>query len=132
MPYLKIIKKILVKQVVTEKSKEKLRKRFIDSKLLLEQECQQLLFEQRKLQNKKGLSKQELNNRFQKEILARKEKMNLFDFKIEQLDTLEIGSEIIEKEVEALIDVHVGDNWDALMKEKAIIIKDNIVVRIDE
>lgn len=129
---LKIIKKVIVKQVVTEKSKERLHKRFLDSKMVLEQEYQQLLFEQRKLQNKKGISKQELKSRFQKEKLARKEKIKMVDFKIEQLDILEIGSEIVEKEMEALIDVQVGDNWEALMKEKSIVVKDNIVIRIDE
>ena len=97
----------------------------------LEQECQQLLFEQRKLQNKAGASKQDIAHRFQLEIKSRKDKIMLIDFKIEQLDMLEIGSEIIEKEVEALVEVSEGSHWNEVMGEKAIVIKDDIVIRID-
>ncbi|ASK63511.1 hypothetical protein CFK37_15790 [Virgibacillus phasianinus] len=129
---MKIMNKVLVKQVITEKNKEKLKQNFNNHKMRLEQECQQLLFEQRKLQNKAGLSKQDVYERFQQEIKNRKEKMKLADFKLEQLDMLEIGSEITEKEVEALVEVKVGMHWDQIMGEIAIVIKDDVVVRIDE
>ncbi|ASN05749.1 YlqD family protein [Virgibacillus necropolis] len=129
---MKIMKKVLIKQVLTEKSKEELRQNFANHKMRLEQECQQLLFEQRKLQNKSGVSKQEVYQRFQQEIKNRKEKMKLVDFKLEQLDMLELGSEITEKEVEALVEVKVGTHWDQIMVESAIVIKDDVVIRIDE
>ncbi|MEC5422717.1 YlqD family protein [Virgibacillus sp. C22-A2] len=128
---MKIMKKVLIKQIVTEKSKEKLRENFHNHKMRLEQECQQLLFEQRKLQNKPGISKQEVTNRFQQEINNRKEKIKLADFKNEQLDMLELGSEITEKEVEALVEVSEGSHWNDIMGERAIVIKDDIVIRID-
>lgn len=128
---MKIIKKVLIKQIVTEKSKKKLRNRFEKQKMQLEQECQQLLFEQRKLSNKPGISKQELTIRFQSEIQKRKKEITLIDFKIEQLVMVEIGSEIIESEVETLVEVNEGMHWNEL-NEQAIVIKDGIVVRIDE
>lgn len=126
------MKKVLIKQVLTEKSKGKLRQNFTNHQMRLEQECQQLLFEQRKFQNKSGVSKQEVDQRFQQEIKNRKEKMKLADFKLEQLDMLELGSEITEKEVEALVEVEVGSHWDQIMGETAIIIEDDVVIRIDE
>lgn len=128
----KIIKKIEVKQIITEASKEKIKNNFHARKMRLEQECQQLLFEKRKLLNKKGVYKQEIERRFEMEINKRKDEIKLIEFKEEQLDILDIGSEIVEGEVEALIDVNVGANWEELMKERAIVIKDDIVVRIDE
>lgn len=129
---MKIIKKIEVRQIITEASKEKIKKNFHARKMRLEQECQQLLFEKRKLLNKKGVYKQEIERRFEMEINKRKDEIKLIEFKEEQLDILDIGSEIVEGEVEALIDVNVGANWEELMKERAIVIKDDIVVRIDE
>src|SRR5699024_4904036 len=129
---MKIISKVFVKQIVTEKSKEKLFTIFQDSKMRLEQECQQLLFEQLKLQSKKGDTKIEFENRFKKEIEKRKDKINEIGFKLEQLEVLEIGSEIIEKEVDALVEVGVGMQWDKIMSDKAIIIEDDVVKRIDE
>lgn len=129
---LKIIKKVQVRQILTNDSKEKLKATFQHNKMQLEQECQQLLFEQRKLQNRTGLSKQDIQTRFQQEIQSRKDKIKLVDFKLEQLDMLEIGSEIVEGEVEALVEVQKGMHWEEMMKEQAIIIKNGIVQRIDE
>lgn len=129
---MQIIKKILVKQVVTEKSKENLHTAFNESKMRLEQECQQLLFEQRKLQNKEGVSKQEIAVRFKEEIDKRREKMKLLDFKLEQLEALDLGSEITEREVEALVEVNEGSHWDDIMGEQAIVMEDDVVIRIDK
>ena len=104
---------------------------FLNTKMRLEQECQQLLFEQRKLQARKGVSKIEVENRFQMEINNRKEKIKEMTFKMEQLEILEVGSEIIEKEVDALVEVSVGMRWNEIMNEKAIVIEDDVVKRID-
>ena len=97
----------------------------------LEQECQQLLFEQRKLQNKQEVKKQSIGERFQQEIGNRKEKIALIDFKLEQLEILEIGSEIVEDEVEALVEVKEGTHWSHVINEQAILIKDDKIIRID-
>ncbi|WP_284139927.1 MULTISPECIES: YlqD family protein [unclassified Virgibacillus] len=129
---MKIIKKVQVKQIITEKSKKKLHDNFVHHKLRLEQECQQLLFEQRKLQNKTGVSKQEIIDRFQQEIKNRKEKIKLIEFKIEQLDMLSLGSEIVEGEVEALVEVEEGMHWHEFMGEQAIVLEDEVIIRIEE
>lgn len=129
---MEIVKKILIKQIITEKSKENIRSNFQEQKMRLEQECQQLLFEKRKLQNKPGVPKQEIAHRFQDEIDRRKEDIKLIDFKEEQLELLDVGSEIVEGEVEALVEVSVGADWDEVLRTQAIVVKDNIVVRIDK
>ncbi|QTM99392.1 hypothetical protein ERJ70_08800 [Sediminibacillus dalangtanensis] len=127
---MKIIRKIPVKQVITERSKERLVKQFNQNKQQLEQECQQLQFEQRKLQNKKGVSKHEVAKRFQQEIKKRKDKIKWIEFQLEQLDILPIGSEITEEEVETLVEVEEGSNWSDISDNKAIIVKDGIVIQI--
>ena len=128
---MKIIKRVQVKQVITENSKKILRKKFEEDKIQLERECQQLLFEQRKLNNKITSGKHEMKERFHREISSRKDKIAIIDFKLEQLALLDIGSEIIEQEVDALVDVKVGDKWDQLVGKQSIVVKDNIVERID-
>lgn len=127
---MKIIKKIPVKQILTETSKKQLRENFVRQKRQLEQECQQLLFEQKKLQHKQGVSKEEVYKRFQGEITRRKDKVKWIEFQIEQLQILPIGSEIEEGEVEALVEVTKGSNWNELMDEKVIVIKDGVVIEI--
>lgn len=125
---MKIIQKVLIKQVITEKNKNKLHNKFNKDKEQLEIECEQLLFEQKKIKNR---NKADVSNRFKKEIKKRQEKISLVNFKIDQLDILKVGSEIVESEVEALVDVSIGSNWDSLQTEQAVVIKDDIVVRID-
>lgn len=125
---MKIIQKVLIKQIITEKSKEKLHNKFSKDKIQLETECEQLLFEQRKLEKNK---KVDVSDHFELKIKKRRDKILLVDFKIEQLQILKVGSEIIETEVEALVDINVGSKWESFQTEKAVIIKDDSVVRID-
>lgn len=129
---MQIVKKVLVKQVITEASKETLQQAFRKEMIQLDRECQQLLFEQRKLKNKVTSSKREITERFEEEIKQRKDKMTLIEFKLNQLDLLEIGSEIVEKEVDALVDLAIGSDWNELMNKQAIVVEDGIVVRIDQ
>src|SRR5690625_3497481 len=128
---MKIVKKVTVKQILTPKSKQFLKANFQKEKMQLERECEQLNFERRKLMQRSHLSKDLIDQRFADEINKRKEKMSLINFKLSQLEQLEYGSEIVEGEVDVLVEVKVGMNWDELMKEQTIIIKDGIVVNIE-
>lgn len=128
---MQLIKKVLIKQVITEKSKNDLHDNFKQDIVQLERECEQLLFEQRKLVHKHHHSQQEIKRRFQEEIEQRKDTIQLIKFKLEQLALLDDGSEILEDEAEAMIDVTIGSNWSKLKEPTTIIIKDDIVVRID-
>lgn len=128
---MQIIKKILIKQVITERSKRSLRHKFMQENVQLERECQQLLFEKKKLQHKFEHSHPHLETRFQREIDHRKEKIKNNEFKIEQLDVLEIGSEIVEGEMDALVKVEIGANWKDLSATQSIIIEDDIVKKIE-
>ncbi|MRG85424.1 YlqD family protein [Salinibacillus xinjiangensis] len=128
---MKIIRKTAVKQVITEKSKERLEVKFKGQLTQLENECHQLQFEKRKLQSKKGISTSDVNVRFQKEIDRRKNKMKWVEYQLEQLDILPIGSEITESEVDEIVEVEVGDKWSEIMGERSITIQDGQVIRID-
>lgn len=128
---MQIIKRVIVKQILTEQSKKKLRHSFERQIAQLELECQQLLFEKRKLMNKLTNSQQSIDHRFENEIKRRKEKKVLIEFKIEQLELLALDSEIIESEVDSLVDVEVGSSWHDISQKKSIIVKDGIVIRIE-
>lgn len=128
---MQIIRKVLIKRVITEKSRIQLKEAFEKEIKKLKRESQQLLFEQRKLQNKMNHSKQEIKQRFQREIKRRKDKIVLIEFKIEQLDILQIGSEIVEGEVDAIVNVEIGSDWQDIMNTQSIVIKDDVVIRID-
>src|SRR5699024_6617453 len=120
---MKILKTVYVKQVITENSKQKLYEKFTTDKERLDRESQQLLFEQRKFKHKLSALDQEIKDRFYDQIGRGNKQLELLDFQLEQLVILEIGSEIVEKEVNGLVDITVGDNWKELTKEHSIIVK---------
>lgn len=128
---MQLIKKVIIKQVLTEESKAKLNDSFRQDKLQLKRECDQLLFEQRKLSRKHHSSKHDIIKRFDHEIEKRKDKINLIDFKLEQLTLLDLGSEVIEKEVDAIVDVKIGSKWSELNGPASIVVKDDVVIRMD-
>ncbi|MEW4283755.1 YlqD family protein [Priestia koreensis] len=127
---MEIIQKVTVKQILTDTSKQKLLDRFNERKSFLQQELQQLSFQLKRLEKNQKSHSVLLEQQFEKERAARIEKIKILDFQIEQLHTLPIGSELMEKEIEGLVPVHVGDVWESVQQEKSIIVKDGIIVEI--
>lgn len=125
-----ILQTIVVKQVLTETSKQVLLSKFELEKSQLQKESEQLRFEMRKLEKAKKMTVNSFKNRFENEIHTRLEKIKLLDFKIEQLHMLPLGSELKEKECQAIVEVNVGDAWEDIQAEKTIIIRDGIVDEI--
>ncbi|MBD1380022.1 YlqD family protein [Metabacillus arenae] len=125
---MKIIQSIVVKQILTEHSKQELQENFMRKKQQLERECNQLYFQLKKIEKTKN--NQTLRLQYKKEIEKRKEKIEMVDFQLEQVHTLPLGSELKEKEVQALIDIQVGDKWSEVCDEKTILLKDGIIEEI--
>jgi len=71
---MRILQTIAVKQVLTEISKYKLLKKYKDNKQQLKKECDQLLFEMKKLERTRKYTPSGLKTQFDKEIDMRKEK----------------------------------------------------------
>lgn len=126
-----LIQPVRIAHVLTEKSKHDLRKSFTQEKLRLEQECEQLLFEQKKLQRQMKDQKVAVEQKFQKEIQARINQQHRLDFKLEQLSTLPLGRELVEKEVDALVEVSIGSKWSTIQNQITIVIEDDVIIRID-
>ncbi|WP_226578704.1 YlqD family protein [Halobacillus litoralis] len=126
---MQIIKKVPVKQILTENSRSQIKDRLNRKELQLDEECRQLAFEQKKLQRKAGVSKQEVERRFSKEMSRRKDQMKWLEYQRSQLDILPDGSELETDEVEALITVEEGDQWQEVFQESHIVIKDGKVIR---
>lgn len=127
---MQIIQNVIVKQILTEKSKNDLLRKYHENRNQLQKESEQLRFEAKKLERTKKFQPSSFKKHFEKEIHKRHEKIKLIDFQIEQLHILPLGSELKEKEVQTLVDVEVGDHWEDIIKNKTILIKDGIVAEI--
>lgn len=126
---MKIIQTVEVRQRLTEKSKQQLMQQFTAQKQQLEQQCEQLIFEQKRMERQTSFSPKQIKEKFEREMQVRRQKIAELDFLLEQLRILPIGSEIKEREVEAIINVQIGARWAPL---KTIVIEDGIVVDIRE
>jgi len=127
----KVIKRTLVKQVLTLESKNDLFQKLEREKKRIQNECEQLDFEKRKAMKHRSKKDQTLIlGRFEEEIERRKQKIRSIDFQIEQLHYLPLGTEIVEKEIEAIQDVQVGDDWNQLFRPSEIVVKEGKVIEI--
>ncbi|EED2517054.1 hypothetical protein G7177_002014 [Listeria monocytogenes] len=127
---MEVIQKVVVKQILTEASKQELIEYYTEQKRQIEQECDQLHFEQKKMERKSKFQPERVADYFTHELDLRREKKKLIQFQMEQLEVLELGSEIREREMETIIDVQVGDKWDKSIFDKTIVVKDGIIVEI--
>lgn len=127
---MQLIQTVIVKQILTEQSKQKLLNKYFAGKLQMQKEYEQLQFELKKLEKAKKYQASALKTHFEKELEKRLDKEKLYEFQIEQLHMLPLGSELKEKEVQALIEVNVGDNWEKVMGQHTIIIKDGKIEEI--
>lgn len=127
---MKILQSVIVKQVLTDNSKEKLLHSYEEQKLIFQKECDQLRFELKKLEKTKKFPPASLKSHFEKEINIRQEKVKLIDFQIEQLEILPLGSELTEQSIQSIVEIKVGDDWNKLSSERMIIVKDGIITEI--
>lgn len=127
---MKILQNVIVTQVLTESSKNELLDKYKSKRLQLQKESEQLRFELKKLEKTRNMQPATLKSHFEKEINHRQEKIKLLEFQMEQLEILPVGSELKEREVQSLVDVQVGANWEELMKTRTIVIKDGVVSEI--
>lgn len=127
---MQLITTITVNQILTESSKKQLFISFQERRQQLLKEIDQLKFEMKRMEKMKKYPVSSINTYFEKEIEKRKEKVKLLEFQIEQLDLLPLGSELKEREIQGLIDVNIGDNWNESLLNRKITVKDGIVVDI--
>ncbi|MEC1920894.1 YlqD family protein [Bacillus subtilis] len=125
---MQIIHRVAVMQVLTECSKEKLLASFAEKKQMLERECSQLYFQLRKHEKEK--QNPDMIEQFKKAIEKRKDDIKIIDFQIAQVHTLPLGSELKEKEVDALLTIEAGDDWHEKTAANTIVIKDGKVIEI--
>ncbi|WP_033829244.1 YlqD family protein [Bacillus andreraoultii] len=124
---MQIITTITVKQILTETSKQKLKTSFHLKKQQLLNEIEQLKFEMRRLEKTNKFSNERLRSYFNKQMDERSENIKQIDFQIEQLEILPLGSELKETEIQGLVSVEVGDNWNESLLQRTITIKDGII-----
>jgi hypothetical protein len=129
---MEIIKKVVVKQILTDKSRTKLKEQFLSRQYQISKELKQLEFvlHKKMKENKNSSYQTSLKESFNKEVAKRKERLRQFELKLGQLDELELGAELREGTVQMIEQVEEGDNWEEIMKGTEIVIKDGLVYEL--
>ncbi|WP_096189152.1 YlqD family protein [Evansella halocellulosilytica] len=127
---MEIIKKVVVKQILTKQSKKRLTEQFLSKQYQLNKEIQQLDFVLHKKlkENKNNVNYQtSLKESFKREVARRKDRLRQIELKLGQLEELELGAEVREGSIQMIETVEEGDNWEEVMKGTEIVIKDGVV-----
>lgn len=127
---MKLITTVTVKQILTENSKQNLFERFSERKLQLQKEIEQFRFEMKRMEKSKKYSIASLHEYFDREIDDRKEKLKVLDFQLEQLELLPLGAELKDRDIQGMVEVQIGDNWNDILLGKTIIVKDGVIEAI--
>jgi len=127
---MRILQTVNVNQVLTENSKNQMIDQYNSQSVQMQKEIEQLKFEMKKLAKSKKIQPVSLQTHFERELNNRLEKLKLLAFKLQQLEKLPIGSELKEREVQAIVDVEIGDDWKELSRAKTIVITDGKVTEI--
>ncbi len=127
---MQILVETVVKQVITEKSKQIFMDRIHAHIVQFEKECEQLQFEWKRLEKQYKHYEQTVGEKFRKEINKRKQKQSLLQAQLEKIALLPDGSEMEDGVVQSVVDVQVGDSATKLQKQKEIVIKDGVIVEI--
>ncbi len=125
---------VQVKIVLTEVSRQLLLAEYNRQAKQLQNELDQWQFQGKKLlaeaQKKTGDSYKFMRERIAREERVRKEKLEMLQFQIKQVENLPEGSEIYHTTVESSTQVKIGDVWDEIMDGTEIILKDGVVIDI--
>ncbi|MDO7862942.1 YlqD family protein [Brochothrix thermosphacta] len=125
-----ILQRIQVKRVLTTEALEHIQESFDLKKKQLQMEIEQLKFQQKKQLHLSKQPEDKITTYFVNEIEKREEQLAIIVYEGDQLNILPLGSEIIEREVEALVPIKVGDQWSSIQTNKEIVIKDDIIIEI--
>ncbi|UOE92864.1 YlqD family protein [Alkalihalobacillus sp. LMS39] len=132
---MKLIRTVVVKQILTKKRKEHLLQKLEEEETQYEKELEQLTFQLHKNQ-KTHQGNQERSRKvrqsYKEEIRQREEKIRSVQFKRHQLHKLQLGSELKDGTIQSLCEVKTGDVWDNILTQSEIIIKDGIIHEIRE
>lgn len=130
---MKIIKNVVVKQILTKSRKQELMEQLIFEKQQLQKELEQLKFQYHK-NMKNNFHKDRTSSltraSFQREMNKREEKLAAIDFKMHQLNKLQLGTELKDGTIQAIEEINVGDDWNQIKEPTEIIIKDGKIHEI--
>ncbi|PKG25192.1 YlqD family protein [Niallia nealsonii] len=127
---MKILQSVIVKQILTEKTKARLTEKYKHEIMQLDKEHEQLLFEEKKQLRNYVLQETKIKSYYKNERNKRMKKKTAIEFQLEQIHILPLGSEIEEREATAIVEIKEGDSWEDQTALKTIVIKDGIVHEI--
>lgn len=131
---LTIQRSVKVKVIITAASRQIMLAGYREQTRQLTLELKQWQFEGKKLvaeaRKKSDNAEKLVRERIKREERIRREKLEILEFQIRQVENLPEGSEVYHTTVESSIQIKVGDIWDEIMAGTEIILKDGLIHEI--
>lgn len=131
---MRIRRPVQVKLILTEPTRNRFLGELEEQVKRLRMELEQLQFQGKKLlsdaQRRGPAAVEVVRERLAREERARRERIEALKAQAEQLRVLPEGSEVLYTTVESVVEIRVGDDWNALMQGAEIVLKDGVVVAI--
>ncbi|TSB46385.1 YlqD family protein [Alkalicoccobacillus porphyridii] len=130
---MQFLKTVVIKQVLTESKKAELISVLHDEMKQLQRELEQLQFQLHKaLRETDSRNEAQVKSRYEHEFTKRKESLSSLGFKYQQLEKLNIGTEIADGQAQAIIELNEGDIWPDQDHSLEMIIRDGRIEQFRE
>lgn len=129
---MQFLQTVAIKQVFTELKKETLAKGLHEEIEQVQREMDQLHFQLQKAIKGSSSKEFQVRKRYEQEINKRTEKRKSIEFKLQQLQKLEMGTEIADGYAQAIVELKIGDTWPDQGQELEMVVRDGTIEQFRE
>ena len=129
---MQFLQTVAIKQVFTELKKETLAKGLHEEIEQVQREMDQLHFQLQKAIKGSSSKEFQVRKRYEQEINKRTEKRKSIEFKLQQLQKLEMGTEIADGYAQAIVELNIGDTWPDQGQELEMVVRDGTIEQFRE
>ncbi|MEW9501329.1 YlqD family protein [Jeotgalibacillus marinus] len=123
------MQKAIVKEIMTNSSKSRLKESFNGKIKKAEKECDQLIFQEKKLEKKFEQSSGTVKQKIQQELNKRRQFIRTMHAQMKTIEEMPMGTEYTLSETDTIVDLHEGSIWHPDQKP-VIVLEDGMVKEI--
>ncbi|TDL35063.1 hypothetical protein E2R51_04890 [Jeotgalibacillus sp. S-D1] len=126
---MQITQKTIVKEIMTNSSKSRLKESLNGKITRAEKECDQLIFQQKKLEKQFEQNTDAVKQKIQQELNKRRQFIRSSQAQVKSIEETPMGTEYTLMETDTLVDLHEGSIWHPDQKP-IIVLEDGMVKEI--
>ncbi|MGD7043658.1 YlqD family protein [Jeotgalibacillus proteolyticus] len=126
---MQVTQKTIIKEIMTNSSKSRLKQTLNEKIKRAEKEMDQLVFQQKKLEKQFEQSSEAVKQKIQQEINKRKQLVRSITTQLKSIEETPLGTEYTLMETDTVVELHEGSIWHPEQKP-VIVLEDGMVKEI--